>query len=441
MKLNWFSPLPPASTDIAHYTTRVIRALVSRAEVTLWTDQSEWDADLNNYTEVRRYHLQQMPWEELNRGDASIYHIGNNPLFHGTIWQVSRQHSGVIVLHDVRLHHLFDGLYREQWCDQDAYLAEMEFYYGEKGRRDAAECFRTNARNIDYMAEHYPLTLLALENALGVIVHTQKAFDNLKQMNSWPVAYAPLPFAAMPRLYGDGRSRDSKRRAEGPPYRLIVFGYIGRNRRLDSLLEALAGLTEKGHFRVDVYGQILESERVRDQVRSLGLQKLVGLHGFVPETELDEALAGADLAVNLRYPTMGEASGSQLRIWAHALPSLVSQVGWYSTLPTSAVAFVRPDHETADIKTHLSAFLADPTRFAKLGEKGRRILEKQHAPERYARSIVDFAAIAQRFRPRAASYKLAERAGALMGLWVGSRPANEAINRVAAEIYGLIEGG
>ena len=47
----------------------------------------------------------------------------------------------------------------------------------------------------------------------------------------------------------------------------------------------------------------------------------------------------------------------------------------------------------------------------------------------------------QRFRARAACYKLAKRAGALMGLWTGSRPANEAMNRVAAEIYALIEGG
>ena len=36
-----------------------------------------------------------------------------------------------------------------------------------------------------------------------------------------------------------------------------------------------------------------------------------------------------ELLINLRYPTMGEASLSQLRIWRHALPSMVTQVGWH----------------------------------------------------------------------------------------------------------------
>src|SRR3982751_4611802 len=95
MKLNWFSPLPPASTDIAHYTTRVLAALCRQAEVTLWTDQDKWDNSLNEYAEVRRYKLRRMRWAELNRGDMSIYHIGNNPLFHGSVWQVSQRHPGL----------------------------------------------------------------------------------------------------------------------------------------------------------------------------------------------------------------------------------------------------------------------------------------------------------------------------------------------------------
>ena len=48
---------------------------------------------------------------------------------------------------------------------------------------------------------------------------------------------------------------------------------------------------------------------------------LVQLHGYTPEKELNKVLEKSHLAINLRYPTMGEASGSQLRIWYHALPS------------------------------------------------------------------------------------------------------------------------
>jgi glycosyltransferase involved in cell wall biosynthesis len=436
MKLNWFSPLPPAKTDIAHYTMRVLPALSRLADVTLWTDQRDWDATLGKKVEVRSYRIERMPWAELNRADASLYQIGNNPLFHGSIWQVSRLHAGVIVLHDFSLHHFFDGLYRVKWRDLDSYLAVMEAYYGEEGRRDAAESFRDEARNIGYMAERYPLTRLALENALGVVVHTQGSYDALSHGAQWPIVCAALPFAT-----GTISSRRIEKQT-APPYRLIVFGYIGRNRRLESLLQALSELPERTQFHLDIYGDILDGEeRLRSQLRSLDLKTQVTLHGFTSEAKLDQALSEAHLAINLRYPTMGEASGSQLRIWAHRLPSLVSKVGWYASLPADAVAFVRPDdNEVMDIQDNLRAFLADTRAFAAMGERGRRVLEEQHSCEQYAKTIVEMARQAGDFRARAASLKLAERAGILLSEWLAPNVIGESGENVAREIFEFGEG-
>ncbi len=197
MELNWFSPLPPAETDIAHYTKRLLPALSSAAKVTLWTDQHSWDRGLHEFANVRVYRLNRMPWPEINRADMTCYQIGNNPRFHGPIWQVSLQHAGVVVLHDFRLHHFFDGLFRVQSRDRTSYLALMQKYYGTQGRRDAGESYDTDARNIDHMAEQYPLTDPALENALGVIVHTQESFNNLLGNHQWPLVYAPLPFPSI----------------------------------------------------------------------------------------------------------------------------------------------------------------------------------------------------------------------------------------------------
>lgn len=429
MKLNWFSPLPPAKTDIAHYTMRVLPELARLAEVTLWTDQRDWDASLQKHAEVRSFRLRRMPWSELNRADACFYQIGNNPSFHGAIWQVSRLHAGVIVLHDFSLHHFFDGFYRVKWRDLDSYLAVMEAYYGEEGRRDAAESYHNEARNIGYMAERYPLTRLAVENALGVVLHTQESFDTLSRSAQWPVVYAPLPFAS--EAISSQRPRDT-----GPPYRLIVFGYIGRNRRLDSLLQALAELPERAKFHLDIYGEILDGEdQLRSQLRMLDLKRQVTLHGFTSEARLDQALTEAHLAINLRYPTMGEASGSQLRIWAHGLPSLVSRIGWYAALPPEAVAFVRTDgNEVMDIQHHLRAFLASSEAFAAMGERGRRQLEEHHSCEQYAKTIVEMARRSGEFRACAASLKLAEHAGILLSEWLGAKAIAESGANVAREI-------
>lgn len=410
MKINWFSPLPPAPTDIAHYTTRTLPALAQHAQVTLWTDQTEWDKSLTQWAKVKTWRGAEPDWTELNRADVSFYHIGNNPLFHGDIWRISRRNAGLVVLHDLRLHHFFDGLYREQANDRAGYLAVMERFYGPTARADAVRCYDTNASNINDMAQRYPFTALATENALGVIVHTRPAFESLQHDARQPVIYAPLPFAASPL------SSESSR-ADGPPYRLIIFGYLGRNRRLKEILQALAALPERAQFQLDIYGEIADRAAIEAEIRFTGLVQQTQVHGFVPEPELDAALARAHLAFNLRYPTMGEASGSQLRIWAHALPSLVTEIGWYATLNAQAVAFVRPDHETADIIAHLQAFLIDPQRFAAMGQRGREILETEHAPAMYAASLLECARQASCWRAQNYAYKMTARLAPKIAAW------------------------
>jgi glycosyltransferase involved in cell wall biosynthesis len=431
MKLNWFSPLPPAKTDIAHYTKRILPALSSLVDVTLWTDQRNWDRQLEDFAAVRTYRLEKIPWRELNSADVTCYQIGNNPLFHGSIWQLSQQHPGVIVLHDFRLHHFFDGLYRVQWRDRNSYLATMTRLYGEQGRKDGDECFKNDAKNIEYMAERYPLTQLAIENALGVIVHNQQSFEILARNLESPLAYVPLPFPVTPLPKAQGKS--------GPPYRLILFGYLGRNRRLSSVFKALAGMPEKDQFHLDIFGNILDDEKeVRAQISRLRLKNHVTLHGFSLETELDKYLSQSDLAINLRFPTVGEASGSQLRIWAHALPSLVSEVGWYGTLSPDTVVFVRPDgNEIEDIQRHLKAFLENPARFETIGQQGRKELEQNHSPEKYAGAVIEMAKMAMSARSNAAFLELAERAAYNTGNWANAGSSEKLFSKTAAEIFAM----
>jgi len=459
MKLNWFSPLPPAATDVAHFTTRVLPALSSRAKVTLWTPsearasaRAPIEPALSKLADVHLFDPHNIKWQDLNRADACIYNIGNNPIFHGAIWELARRHAGIVILHDTRLHNFFDGLYRVQGRDLPGYLAVMNFYYGEDGLRDGADCYRTEARNIKEMAEKYPLTEHALENSLGVIVHTEQAFAELREHTGRSVAYLPLPFASP----GESGSRLPGARGHSEKYRLVMFGYIARNRRLEAVLQALQGMPERERFHLDVFGEILDNEdEIKSQIRELGLKKLVTLRGFVPEEKLDEALSQTDLAINLRYPTMGEASGSQLRIWAHALPSLVSNVGWYASLPADAVVHVGADgreprpvgvasgytqtNEVSDIQTALRAFLSNPSRFAEMGQNGRRILEEQHSPEKYAEGLIEFIVEVKRNRPRAALYGLAERAGAIAGEILGSETSGEVFNNAAVQIRTLAD--
>jgi glycosyltransferase involved in cell wall biosynthesis len=455
VKVNWFSPLPPAKTEIAAYTARLLPALARQAEVTLWTDQAQWDRALEQHAPVRPYTPGKVTWPEINRADFGIYHLGNNLQFHGGIWEMAVAHPGLVVLHDLCMHHFFAGLFqRAEDDDADdaaaedatsaqgatgvtAYFDCMTRYYGEAGR-SAADKFWNGLLPIDYMGEKYPLTLFAVEPARGVLVHTHQAFETLRAKDRWPLAYAPLPYAGPP--FDWDRLRAARELAAGQPYRLILFGHIWKNRRLEPLLRALAQFSHKDRFHLDVYGELWDRDYVARLVRDLGITRLVALHGFVPEAVLEAALEAAHLAINLRYPTMGEASASQLRIWGHALPSLVTPVGWYAGLPETAVGFVRPEHEKADIQEHLHAFLHSPARYAVMGAEGRRILQENHDPDSYVRTLLDLTANAGRFRTGEVAHYLAGRAGAEMAAWTSALGSEKLYRHVAEGIHHLVFG-
>jgi hypothetical protein len=201
VKINWFSPLPPAMTDVANYAVRVLAVLQEHAEVTLWTDQTEWEPDMEKTIPVRYYEPGQVAWDDLNRSDLSIFNIGNDPLCHGAILQVARRHPGIVILHDLSLQHLFLGIYRERLKDRNGYLEKMAFYYGQQGR-ECAKMVWEGRLTPDEVGEQFPLTPLALEQAMGVIVHTRDAFQNLKSENRWAVCYAPLPLTTSRTVIG-----------------------------------------------------------------------------------------------------------------------------------------------------------------------------------------------------------------------------------------------
>ena len=84
MKIAVLTPLPPARTGVAHYASILLPALAKRADVRAFDS-------LDGY---RRDDF-----------DHVIYHLGNNP-FHEFVYAEAMREPGVIVLHDLVLHHL-----------------------------------------------------------------------------------------------------------------------------------------------------------------------------------------------------------------------------------------------------------------------------------------------------------------------------------------------
>jgi glycosyltransferase involved in cell wall biosynthesis len=437
LKINWFSPLPPVRSGIAHYAMQVLPVLAGCHEVVLWTDQDQVAPEAHRIARIARFDPASPPWRELNNGAISIYHLGNHPDFHGGIWRVSAQQPGIVVLHDLCLQDFFFMLLAHSGRDRAGYLAAMERWYGQEGRH-VAEALCAGGISVGSMALKFPLTREAVGGALGVVTHSGRALEEFNERPACPIAALDFPYAAAAeshyRAWVAARSA-----APGPPYRLVVFGYLGRNRRLGALLEALAAIGEREQFRLDICGQLWDDGQVRTQIDRLGLNSLVNLHGFLPDGQVEPKLATSHLAINLRYPSMGEASLSQLQFWDYGLPTLVTRTGWYASLPEDAVAFVRPECEVTDIQAQLRAFLADPGAFRAMGERGRRYLTN-HDPQRYVDALARFAAEALRLSPRVSALALARRVGQDLTGWLHPDVGPYVLERASKEVFALLDG-
>ena len=327
---------------------------------------------------VQRYAAGAVDYTRLNEADAVVYAIGNNANFHRTIFDVARTTPGVMVLHDTRLQHFFARYRETEGADRTFYFASVRRAYGPQAEREARACLAGEI-DFDTLATRYPMTAAVADYGLCTVVHNEAEQRVLAGQTWWPVRYLPLAFGAGPvldKVPGTGTLR------------LVVFGFIGANRRLHSVLEALTGLWDEA-IELDIYGHIDDSLQLNDLVARYGLHDRVRWHGFVHD--LSAALRRADLAINLRYPSMGEASASQLRIWDAGLPALVTRTGWYAGLPDDAVFFVEPDDEVGTLRKHLRAACRDLAPFRRAGRRGRAILEQRHTPGDYARGLLDVA--------------------------------------------------
>src|SRR5439155_7586869 len=90
--------------------------------------------------------------------------------------------------------------------------------------------------------------------------------------------------------------------------------------------------------------------------------------------------------VNLRYPTMGETSGSVIRALSLGKPLLVSDVGWFSELPDTVALKIPVDElEVAILDAALEFALQHGEA---LGEAAREYVEREHALPKVADAYV-----------------------------------------------------
>ena len=235
------------------------------------------------------------------------------------------------------LHHLIAGITIGRG-NGAAYLDAMERELGVAGRLLGLGVLDNLLPLLwETQPERFPLAGVVLDHAHGLIVHS----DYVARTRAPPGTRAgsgAIPHPVWPPAHVEPATDVS-----GDPL-IGCFGFLNMNKRIPQLLEAFASLRRRRPgARLLLVGAAGERFDVGRRLERLGLTDGVERLDYVPEERMWSLMAACDVLVNLRYPTMGETSGSVIRALSLGKPLLVSDVGWFSELPDDAVLKVPVD--------------------------------------------------------------------------------------------------
>jgi len=290
MKVAMYTPMPPARTGVAHYASILIPEL-----------RKHVDLAVNPVTR--------------QRGNPSIYQLGNNPSHEFAYAEAMRQ-PGVIVLHDIVLHPLTVRMTLARG-DAEGYTEPMRANHGEMG----AACARGRIIGLhDELANFLmPASIDVANRSRAVIVHNRYAADRLRSLGvRTPIYVVPHPY----RASGLG-PRASVKNVVG------FFGFLTSAKRAEVVLEAFRlARRREPNLQLLVVGEAAPNIVVP---RGEG----IAVTGYVED--LDPYYDKVDRLVNLRYPSAGETSGTLIRAFDAGKPVAVSDYAQFAELPDDCV--------------------------------------------------------------------------------------------------------
>jgi glycosyltransferase involved in cell wall biosynthesis len=390
VKLVVFTPLPPAATGIADYSALLLAEL-SRTP-------SGWDVEtVSNAEEAERFRAPAEPHE-------AMYHVGNS-VHHDFIYPAILRRPGVLVLHDLVLHHsrLFHHLespevraYREDIGDDakrrrareriEDYRAEARAAYPAEGDAIAEIALRIGGGRLLY---EYPLYEHLVRGSRLTLVHSSSSRDEiLERCPGASVRRVRMGIPLPPPL-----SREEARRRLGIPLDELIlasFGLVTPEKRIPTALRAVAKLEASGiSARYVLVGDRVAHYDPLSDARRIGIADRVRWTGRVSDEEFLLHAFAADICLNLRYPSAGETSATLLRLLACGRPVVVTDQVQACDLPRAVVARSSLLGDEDGLYCDLMDLIRSEGRRRDLSRRSREWASAEASPEVMVRDYLD----------------------------------------------------
>ena len=396
MKIAWLTPLCRTS-GISRYSLSVVRAFgaLDEVEVDVWYPDTGDDFDCP-WALARALNRDGQP--DLASYDAVFYHLGNYYVNHTEIYECYLRHPGFVVLHDKVMQGFFFGYANEIRNDPLYYVRLMRYIYGPEAQRFAVDGLLKgqSAAFWEQAGARFPLFEPCLFNALGVVTHSTETRTLVD--GRYPGLLPSLQLALPHFIYDMGYAgqllltRDDLHLPADKTL-LVASGRFGAQKRLDVTMRVISAddeLSERTLLVIAGGGQADYLAYLRGLASELGMEQSVRFVVEPDDRTMHSLIAAADVAINLRYPSIESGSASLVEQLHFGRATVVTNVGVYAEFSDGLLVKVDMADEEGSLRAALRRLVLDDAERARFAAAGMAYAAENFSPDRYAEQIVQF---------------------------------------------------
>jgi glycosyltransferase involved in cell wall biosynthesis len=369
MKIFFHTPMPPVRSGIADYSVELLEELALKADMTVvHHEDSHCEVEPHdNYSTISGYE-----WEAKRSevADAvNVYQIGNNSEFFSYIFDRALKTPGVVILHDVSLIGLLTNG-RQEYLDRFT-----EYELGQvankwlRARRefDLFEWQDFLVRGLGLLVDSAQCIIVHSEYARRLLARRYKARSVLTMRHHLSRSFVGESTPAIGRY--DIRRFLAKNDGS---VRVGTFGYLTPPKRIDWLIKGFKLALDNGvNASLILCGEPHGDTQIPTLLETVPKDK-VFVTGFLAEQDMRALMARVDLQINLRFPSVGESSGTLTRALGMAVPCVILDYEAFSDYSSDYVTKIALDGNVAEsVANVISDFEAEPTAFYNRAKRAR----------------------------------------------------------------------
>jgi len=370
-------------SGISDYSEVLIYGLREHFDITLLIDDYRLEnKNLYQDFKVKVYRKDPLVF---NLFDHWIYNIGNNPYFHGYIYECALKKPGLIILHDFVEYYLTIGhyqnkgrLYSKLYELAGANAIHRIRKYTKSGI-DLLEC--------KHLTHQLPLNIELIRSDNKFLVHSEYTYQKLstriqsegrlRKINHVDLIGDNIPVTDRQTLLS---------RYDIPENAVLLssFGSIDRTKINHIVCQTVNALNEKFDNKL-IYLMVGAGDYI-DEYLSPTIRKT----GYVDLVDFNTFIRCSDVVINLRHPTMGETSGAVIRALGLGKPCIVSDDAWFSELPDDIVVKISNKDLKKDLRDSLFRLLKSPDLMETISQRAKDYIQREHGITKISDEIADF---------------------------------------------------